>query len=175
MAVFISALYQAFGRQLCLARPRAVIDTRAWHMGRYENSYVVTSTPVKCKYLVITNSRYRESQRKYNIILYVAVYFMGQTVSCLCILIRGPIHECPSNVQCRKPFAIIAAAIRFIHKESRKFFGRSARTIIFATSHICGVYTPCLKKNCANLSFALFLSNINRFQKNCTDCSGINP
>ena len=25
-------------------------------------------------------------------------------------------------------------------------------------------YTPCLKKNCANLSFALFLSNINRFQ-----------
>ena len=24
--------------------------------------------------------------------------------------------------------------------------------------------TPCLKKNCANLSFALFLSNINRFQ-----------
>jgi len=63
----------------------------------------------------------------------------------LFLLTWGPIHEHPSHVRCRKPFAIhIAAAIRLIHEASPKFFGRSARTIIFATSCICGVYiTEC--------------------------------
>jgi len=40
MAVFILALYQAFCRQLPMTTPRAVIDARAWYMGRYENNRV---------------------------------------------------------------------------------------------------------------------------------------
>jgi len=73
------------------------------------------------------------------------------------IAIWGPIHERPSHTRCRKPFAMdIAAAIRLIHEASSKFFGRSARTIIFATSCICGVYiTECGNANEISIIFVL--------------------
>jgi len=39
-AAFILALYQALGRQLPSATPRAVINTHAWYTSWYENSRV---------------------------------------------------------------------------------------------------------------------------------------